>query len=318
MKRALITGIRGQAAFYLAAELRAHGRLVFGSTHASSEVERLPHGVEVRRVDCRDEGALWAYLDEVRPDEIYHLASPSCVQDTWAFEREIYALSVNVPLSFLRWITDRAPACRFFFAGSSEIFGDPVASPQAEDTPARPTHPYGLAKLAGMQLCAYFRSTKGVFASTGILFNHESPLRRTDFVSRRVTRAAAEIALGRRSRIALGNLEALRDWSHAQDFSRGFRLALEASQPSDVVLASGEVRSVRELCQVAFSAVGLDYTQHVVPDSGLYRPDFTHPRRGDITRARTLLGWRPVIGFAQMIEEMVHADLAEVSAAVGR
>jgi len=292
--RSLITGIRGQDGTYLARELEGEGREVFGLSHHT--------------VDYRDRDAVCAHLDEIRPREIYHLASPSCIQDTREFEEDILHMSVTTTQWLLRWIADRSPETRLFFASSSEIFGDPAESPQNEDTAPRPENPYAIAKVAGGRLCAYFREKKGVFACAGILYNHESPLRRADFVSRRITRGAADIAAGRMKTLALGNLDARRDWSHAADFVRAFRLALEAPAARDYVLASGRSRTVRDFCEAAFAAAGFDYREYVIADPALHRADFAHPRLGNPARAREFLGWTPRIDFTEMVGEMVRRD----------
>jgi len=303
--RALITGLGGQDGTYLAHELVAHRRKVIGFSLSAAH----PLPLVETRVVPYDEAALIAALNEIRPREIYHLASPSCIRDTAQFESDIFRLSLSVTTILLRWIAEISPATRFFFAGSSEIYGDPWESPQSETTRFSPQNPYAVAKLAGQQMCGYYRR-KGVFACAGILFNHESPLRRSDFVSRRITRGVAEIACGRANRLALGNLEALRDWSHVADFTQAFRLILESPVPRDYVLASGVSRSVQDFCQEAFQTVGLDYREFVVHEPGAYRPDFLLPRRGNPEKARCELGWNPAIDFREMVREMVRYDLA--------
>lgn len=307
--KALITGIRGQDGSYLAKELQTHGREVFGFT-------RIGVGpVESERcvgVDYSDDETIREQLSAIQPDEIYHLAAPSCIRDTIEYEREILAISVGTTLTFLRWIAERSPDTRFFFAGSAEIYGDPVASPQSESTPSRPANPYAVAKLAGQELCAAFRRSKGIFASTGILFNHESPLRTRDFVTRRITQSVAAIASGKQKELLLGNLAARRDWSHAADFARAFRLILEATDPEEFVLASGEHHSVETFCEIAFASAGMDGRRYVREDPAFFRPDYSHPRCGDPGKAWTKLGWTPEIGFKALVEEMVRSDLKAV------
>jgi GDPmannose 4,6-dehydratase len=312
--KALITGISGQDGHYLARELQAHGRIVTGLSR--DQPRDVPVGVEVRQVDYAND--LSAVLDDIRPAEIYHLASPSCIHDTLEYEAQIFAVSVTATLVMLRWIVERSPGTRFFFASSSEIFGNPVESPQSEATFPGALHPYAIAKLAGGRLCAAFRESKGVFACAGILYNHESPLRRPDFVSRRITQGVAAIACGTQSTLTLGNLGARRDWSHAADFARAFRLILEAPAAADYVLASSVSRTVEDFCRVAFAAVGLDYRNHVVADLSLFRPDVSLTRVGDISQARRALGWTPEIGFNAMVEEMVREDLARKKLVTGR
>jgi len=301
--RALITGIRGQDGTYLAKELRAHGREVFGFTRGAADGDRLVS------VDYSDAEAFWEQLDAIQPDEIYHLASPSCIRDTFDYEQEIFAISVGTTLTFLRWIAERSPTTRFFFAGSTEVYGDPVATPQSEATTTQPANAYAVAKLAGQELGAAFRRSKGVFASTGILFNHESPLRTLDFVTRRITQGVAGIASGKQKKLSLGNLAARRDWSHAADFARAFRLILEATEPEEFVLASGEHHSVETFCEIAFASAGMDWRQYVREDPAFFRADYFYPRCGDAGKARTKLGWAPEINFKELVEEMVRSDL---------
>ena len=302
-KRALITGITGQDGWFLSRELEAAGRDVLGTSRTA-----FPSG-SVRALNCDDRGAIIALLEEFRPDEIYHLACPSQLTDSEKFESAVLKMSTTTVLTFLRWIAGRSPATRFFFAGSSEIYGDPVRSPQDEDCPPNPAHPYAIAKLAGQQLVAAFRAEKSIFACTGILYNHESHLRRTDFVSRRITSGVAGIAAGRRRSLEIGNLEACRDWSHASDFARGYRLCLEADEPRDFVFASGKKRTVKEFCETAFAAVGLDPYKHLVVDKKRFRPDFANPRLGNPARAEEHLGWRADRTFEDWVAEMVLTDL---------
>ena len=302
-KRALITGITGQDGWFLSQELQAAGRVVLGTSRAG-----LPTG-SIRCIDYDDREAIIALLEDFQPDEIYHLACPSQLTDTEEFESAVLKMSTTTVLTFLRWIAGRSPATRFFFAGSSEIFGDPVRSPQDEDCPPNPAHPYAVAKLAGQQLVAAFRAEKSIFACTGILYNHESHLRRTDFVSRRITSGVAGIVAGLRESLEIGNLDACRDWSHASDFARGFRLCLEADEPRDFVFASGKKRTVKEFCETAFAAVGLDSGKHLVVDKKRFRPDFANPRLGNPARAEELLGWQADRTFQDWVSEMVRKDL---------
>jgi GDPmannose 4,6-dehydratase len=289
----------------LSRELQAAGREVLGTGRRGLPSQTF------RNVDYRDDAAIRSLLDEFRPDEIYHLACPSQLEDSESFERDVLQLSTLTTLTFLRWISDRSPGTRFFFAGSSEIFGNPALSPQNENCPPRPAHPYAVAKLAGQQLIATFRDRKNVFACTGILYNHESHLRRRDFVSRWITCGIAEIVAGRRSRLETGNLEAVRDWSHASDFARGFRLCLEASEPRDFVFGSGVKRTVREFCDVAFRAAGLDAGRYLFVDAKRFREDFPCPRVGDPSLALEHLGWRAERPFNEWVAEMVRADLGK-------
>lgn len=254
-----------------------------------------------------------ALLEEIQPDEIYHLAFPSCLLDTEEFESDVLYLGITFIHRLLRWIADHSPRTRLFFASSSEIFGEPDCSPQNEETSASPCHPYAIAKNAGMRLVRCFREAKGVFACSGILYNHESPLRRDEFVSRRISLAVAEIAAGRRQKLELGNLDAIRDWSHAADFTRAMRLIMEADHPDDFILASGKGRTVREFCEAAFACAGLDAGNYVVSNPRLVREDRGMARIGDSTRAEVRLGWRRSRTFTDLVKELVEADLKRVA-----
>jgi GDPmannose 4,6-dehydratase len=297
--KSLITGARGQTGYWLGMELEASGREVLRSSRLGGDIH----------FNWQDQAGIWEILDESRPDEIYHLACPSMLEDTAQFERDVFKMSVDVVLTFLRWIVERSPKTRFFFAGSSEIFGRPRVTPQDECATPSPTHPYAFAKLAGQHLVDYFREKKGVFGVTGILYNHESYLRRADFVSKRIAEGVASIVNGRKSQLKMGNLQALRDWTHASDFARGFRLSLEAEKPGDYVFASGIGRSVEDFCKVAFGSVGLNFQDYVVQDRSLFRVDDLLPRVGNIEKARRDLGWKPKRKFEEWVGEMVKIEI---------
>jgi GDPmannose 4,6-dehydratase len=297
--KSLITGSRGQTGYWLGMELEAFGREVLRSSRLGGDIH----------FNWQDQAGIWEILDESRPDEIYHLACPSMLEDTAQFERDVFKMSVDVVLTFLRWIVERSPKTRFFFAGSSEIFGRPRVTPQDECATPSPTHPYAFAKLAGQHLVDYFREKKGVFGVTGILYNHESYLRRADFVSKRIAEGVASIVNGRKSQLKMGNLQALRDWTHASDFARGFRLSLEAEKPGDYVFASGIGRSVEDFCKVAFGSVGLNFQDYVVQDRSLFRVDDLLPRVGNIEKARRDLGWKPKRKFEEWVGEMVKIEI---------
>ncbi len=306
--RCLITGVRGQDGTYLARELVSQGCEVVGISSQPNDVS--VEGVKVLPVDYRDGRGVLDLLDAVRPAHIYHLASPSCLSDTKEFEEDVFRLNLSATHIFLRWIYESSPTSRFFFAGSSEVFGDPAASPQNEETPPKPAHPYAIAKLAGQQLVECFRREKQVFACSGLLYNHESPLRRAQFVTRKITQGAVAISRGEQASLALGNLQARRDWSHAADFASAFRLILNANEPADYVIGSGRSHTVAEFCEIAFAEVGLNYRDYVREDSGAFRPDFAHPRLADPARLRAL-GWVPQYDLPALIREMVQADLSE-------
>ena len=298
-RTALITGAGGQSGYWLGQELEASGRRVVRASGGSGDVS-LPFD---------DGDGIRAVLEACRPDEIYHLACPSQLQDTARFERDVFQMSVDTVLVFLRWIEEHSQKTRFFFAGSSEIFGLPRVTPQDESTEPSPTHPYAFAKLAGQHLVRYFREGKGVFAVTGILYNHESHLRRADFVSKRIVSGVAAIVTGRASLLELGNLKAVRDWTHASDFARGFRMSLEAGRPGDYVFASGRGRTVEDFCRVAFESVDLDFRDYVRESSRLFRSDSSLPRVGDIHKAQGELGWTPRRVFEEWVGEMVEMEI---------
>jgi len=297
--KSLITGAGGQTGFWLGRELEATGRRVFRFSSQSGDIP----------FDWGNQKSIWDILDECQPDEIYHLACPSKLEDTAQFERDVFQMSVDVVLVFLRWIGEHSPKTRFFFAGSSEIFGRPCMTPQDEFTSPSPMHPYAFAKFAGQQLVNYFRETKGVFGVTGILYNHESHLRRSDFVSKRIAEGVASIANGSKSHLKIGNLQAVRDWSHASDFVRGFRLSLDEEIPGDYIFASGIGRSVEDFCRVAFESVGLDFKKYIVPERSLYRPEHEVSRVGNIEKARRTLGWEPQRHFEDWVGEMVKIEV---------
>lgn len=302
----LVTGVFGQDGTYLSRELAKYGRRVVGMSRSVPNEE---HAASCFAVDYHDLDGVLKLLDRLRPLEIFHLASPSFLERSHAFEREVLHLNVTVTQAFLHWIEDNSPSTRLIFGSSSEIFGQPLSALQDESSPASPQHPYAIAKYAGQLLCDHARREKGLFCGSAIFFNHESPLRAARFVSRRITRAVADIAAGRSVSLALGNLEARRDWSHAADFARGLRLMAETPAPGNFVFASGVARTVRELCREAFSVCGLDYREFLTVDEALYREEPPIPRVGQARRAGEELGWRAEIDFSAMISEMVRADL---------
>jgi GDPmannose 4,6-dehydratase len=297
--KSLITGAGGQTGYWLGKELEASGRKVICSSSRCGSFH----------LREQDQGGIWEILDACSPDEIYHLACPSMLEDTAQFERDVFKMSVDVVLVFLRWIVERSPKTRFFFAGSSEIFGRPRLTPQDECATPSPTHPYAFAKLAGQHLVEYFRETKGVFGVTGILYNHESHMRRANFVSKRIAEGVASIVNRRKSHLKMGNLLAVRDWTHASDFARGFRLSLEAERPDNYIFASGIGRSVEDFCKVAFGSVGLNFQDYIVQDRSLFRDDVPLPRVGNIEKARRALGWEPKRKFEEWVGEMVKLEI---------
>jgi GDPmannose 4,6-dehydratase len=322
-RTALITGITGQDGSYLAELLLAEGYRVAGMTRRSSVVndERIAHLVgrlELVQGDVLDQASLVAALVEVGPTEVYNLAAQSFVPTSWnqpVLTGEFTALGVTRMLEAIRQVD---PSIRFYQASSSEMFGKAVEVPQNESTPFHPRSPYGVAKAYGHFLTVNYRESYGMHAVSGILFNHESPRRGLEFVSRKVTDGAARIALGLAEDLPMGNLEAERDWGFAGDYVRAIWMMLQRPEPTDYVIATGEAHSVQDLCRIAFARVGLDYERYVRTDAALLRPAEVDHLLGDASKARSELGWSPTISFEQMIESMVDADVARHEARLGR
>lgn len=323
MKTALITGITGQDGSYLAELLLEKGYRVFGLARRSSTVtfERIQHiqdRVEMVPGDLGDQNSLLYALQECDPHEVYNLAAQSFVQTSWnqpTLTGDVTALGVTRMLEAVRV---HNPKIRFYQASSSEMFGKVQAVPQREDTPFYPRSPYGVAKVYGHWITVNYRESYGMFAVSGILFNHESPRRGLEFVTRKVTDAAARIRLGMQEKVRLGNLDAQRDWGYAGDYVRAMWLMLQRDEPRDYVISTGETHSVRELVEVAFGHVGLDWREHVVQDERFMRPAEVDLLVGDAAKARAELGWEPEVGFRQLIEMMVDADLERLRPGAAR
>jgi GDPmannose 4,6-dehydratase len=314
-KRALITGITGQDGSYLAEFLLAQGYEVIGMIRRSSTVnfERIRHIQEKITLvsgDLLDEVSMINMLRENRPTEVYNLAAQSFVQTSWAqpvFTGETTALGVTRVLDAIR-IVD--PDIRFYQASSSEMFGKVVEVPQRESTPFYPRSPYGVAKVYGHWITVNYRESYGMHANSGILFNHESPRRGLEFVTRKITNGAARIKLGMDKELRLGNLESQRDWGFAGDYVRAMWLMLQQDQPGDFVVATGQTQSVRHFCELAFGHVGLDYRDYVVLDERFMRPAEVDLLVGDSSSAREVLGWHPETSFEGLVRMMVEADIA--------
>ncbi len=313
-KRALITGITGQDGSYLAEFLLAKGYEVIGMVRRSSTVnfERIKH-IQDRLTlvsgDLLDEVSLIHVLREYRPREVYNLAAQSFVQTSWpqpVFTGETTALGVTRLLDAVR-IVD--PEIRFYQASSSEMFGKVVEVPQKETTPFYPRSPYGVAKVYGHWITVNYRESYGMHATSGILFNHESPRRGLEFVTRKISHGVARIKLGLDEELRLGNLDARRDWGFAGDYVEAMWLMLQQDSPDDYVIATGETHSVREFCELAFGYVGLDYRDYVVIDQRFMRPAEVDLLIGDASKARQKLGWQPRTSFTELVQMMVEADL---------
>jgi GDPmannose 4,6-dehydratase len=314
-RRALITGVRGQDGSYLAELLRDEGLEVHGTVRRAADgdspnLDAVRGSLILHPGDLREPGTLRAVIAATKPDEIYHLAAPAFVPDSWTAAAATMQSIATLTGELIDAVRDHAPLAHVVVASSREIFGADAPSPQREDTPCAPSSPYGAAKLAGHQLVGLLRAHDGLHLSAAILFNHESPRRHPEFLSRKVTRAAAAISLGRQDELVLGDTGAVRDFSAATDVVRGLRLMADAAEPGDYVLASGMGRTVRELVDLAFACVGLDAERYLRVDPQLVRPRETQAAVGDATRARERLGWSPRTSFEQLIAEMVAADLA--------
>jgi GDPmannose 4,6-dehydratase len=318
MPTALITGITGQDGSYLAELLLAKGYDVVGAHRRSSTVtfERIAHlmdKITLVSADLLDESSLIRALRDHRPSEVYNLAAQSFVMTSWAqpvLTGEVTALGVTRLLDAILTVD---PAIRFYQASSSEMFGKVVESPQTERTPFYPRSPYGVAKVYGHWATVNYRESYQLHASSGILFNHESPRRGLEFVTRKVTNAVARVKLGLADQVKLGNLDSQRDWGYAPDFVRAMWLMLQQDTPGDFVVATGETHSVREFCQVAFGHAGLDWERYVRVDEAHFRPAEVDLLIGDATRAHTVLGWKPEISFEELVCMMVDADIAALS-----
>jgi GDPmannose 4,6-dehydratase len=322
-RRALITGITGQDGSYLAELLLDKGYDVIGMVRRTSTVnwERISHlqdKISFAYGDLLDEVSLIGILREFEPQEVYNLAAQSFVPTSWAqpvLTGEFTALGVTRLLDAIR-IAD--PSIRFYQASSSEMFGKVQAVPQNERTPFYPRSPYGVAKVYGHWITVNYRESYDLHASSGILFNHESPRRGIEFVTRKVTHAVAQIKLGMAKELRLGNLDSQRDWGYAGDYVEAMWLMLQQDEPDDYVVSSNETHSVRELVELSFGHVDLDWEQHVVVDERFFRPAEVDLLIGDSSKVRTELGWQPKVDFASLVRMMVDADLALLSGKLDR
>lgn len=314
MATALITGITGQDGSYLAELLLSKGYRVIGMARRSSTVtyERIAHiqdEIEVVQGDLHDQSSLVSILEEYEPVEVYNLAAQSFVPTSWGqavLTAEVTAIGVTRLLEAIRQVN---PKIKFYQASSSEMFGKVMEVPQRETTPFYPRSPYGVAKVYGHWITINYRESYDIFASSGILFNHESPRRGLEFVTRKISNAVALIKLGKAKELRLGNLEAQRDWGFAGDYVEAMWLMLQHDRPDNFVVGTGETHSVREFCEIAFSHVGLDFRDFVVQDPRFYRPAEVDLLISDPTKARADLGWKPKVSFPELVKMMVDADL---------
>lgn len=325
MKKALITGITGQDGSYLAEHLLDLGYEVHGlvrraaiedPAHRMSRIMHIMDRLTLHSGVIDNYASLYRVVAMIRPDEFYHLAAQSFVAES--FEDSFSTLNVNIlgTLNALSAVRELAPECRFYFAGSSEMFGKVLESPQNERTPFYPRSPYGISKVAGFDLTRNYREAYNLFAVSGILFNHESPRRGFEFVSRKITSHAAMIKLGLAAGLSLGNLDARRDWGHSREYVQQMHAMLQLDSPEDFVIATGETHTVREFCELAFGELGMDWSDHVHTDERFIRPSEVELLVGDAAKAREKLGWTAQIRFRDLVREMVLADYERLKAKV--
>ena len=321
-KKALITGITGQDGSYLAEHLLGLGYEVHGIVRRvaleapAKRFGRIAHlldAVTLHPASLESYPSIFHVISQHDFDECYHLAAQSFVAESFADGFSTLNMNINGTHYVLAALRELRPKCRFYFAGSSEMFGNVNEVPQKESTAFQPRSPYGISKVAGFHLTRNYREAYGLFCVSGILFNHESPRRGFEFVSRKTTSAVAQIKLGLASELRIGNLDAKRDWGHAADYVKAMHLMLQADAPEDYVVATGETHSVRELCEVAFAEAGLDYRDYVKIDERYYRPSEVDLLVGDSAKVRSKLGWEPSYTFKELIKEMVQSDLEQYS-----
>jgi GDPmannose 4,6-dehydratase len=322
MKKALITGITGQDGSYLAELLlekqyEVHGIVrrvaIEDPEHRLWRIKHIIDNVNLHAASLESFASIFSVLDKVQPDEIYHLAAQSFV--SYSFEDEFSTIGTNITGTHyvLAAMKERAPRARFYFAASSEMYGNARETPQAENTAFHPRSPYGISKVAGFQLTENYRQAYNLYALSGICFNHESPRRGFEFVTRKVANTVARIKLGLAKELVLGNIDSKRDWGYAADYVKAMWLMLQQDEPDDYVIATGESHSVRELVQAAFEHVGLDSEKYLRIDEKLYRPSEIYELKGDATKAWKKLGWKPTLSFDQLIRVMVESELTALT-----
>jgi len=323
-KRALITGITGQDGSYLAEHLLNAGYEVHGTVrrvaleepeHRLGRIRHIVNRVTLHAANLDSYPSIFQVISRHKFDECYHLAAQSFVAESFSDGFSTMNTNINGTHYVLAALKELSPECKFYFAGSSEMFGIVQEVPQTERTPFRPRSPYGISKVAGFHLTVNYREAYGMFCCNGILFNHEGPRRGFEFVTRKVSSSVAKIKLGLEKEVQLGNLDARRDWGHAADYVEAIHMMLQQPEPGDYVIATGETHSVRELCEVAFSHVGLDYEKYVKVDPIFYRPAEIDLLLGDASKAARVLGWKPRRLFVDLVREMVDADLAAIERA---
>jgi GDPmannose 4,6-dehydratase len=322
MKKALITGITGQDGSYLAELLLDKGYEVHGIVRRVAledparhlwRIRDLEKKVRLHAASLESFASIFRVVEDVRPDECYHMAAQSFV--SYSFDDEFSTLNANINGThyILSALKERAPGCRFYFAGSSEMFGNAPHSPQNEETPFNPRSLYGISKVAGFSLTRNYREAYGLHASAGIAFNHESERRGYEFVTRKITIGVAKIKQGMQTELRLGNLEARRDWGYAPEYVDGMWRMLQQPEAGEYVLATGKSHSVKEFARVAFSMVGLDWEEHVVSDKQFYRRAEVYDLTGDSSKARSQLRWEPKVSFEELVARMVEHDMAQTA-----
>ena len=321
-KRACITGITGQDGSYLAEHLLSLGYEVHGLVRRValeqpeqrlSRLRPVLDRIHIHAANLDSYASVFHVFSRDEFDECYHLAAQSFVAESFSDGFSTMTTNIDGTHYILAALHELQPNCKFYFAGSSEMFGKVKETPQRETTPFHPRSPYGISKVAGFHLSMNYREAYGMFCCNGILFNHESPRRGYEFVTRKISDGVARIKAGMASELRLGNMEAKRDWGHARDYVRAMHLMLQHPVPDDYVIATGETHSVREFCELAFAEAGLDYLKYVKKDATVYRPAEVDLLMGDASKANAALGWRPTVGFEGLVKEMVQGDLASIS-----
>jgi GDPmannose 4,6-dehydratase len=323
-KKALISGLTGQDGSYLAELLLEKGYEVHGLVRRVAledpqrrftRIEHILDRIKLHPASLESYPSIFSVVSQNQFDECYHLAAQSFVAESFADGFSTMNTNINGTHYLLAALRELQPQCKFYFAGSSEMFGKVREVPQTETTPFHPRSPYGISKVAGFDLTRNYREAYGMFCVNGILFNHESPRRGFEFVTRKITSGVARIKNGTQTELRLGNLEARRDWGHAKDYVRAMHLMLQQAEPDDFVVATGESHTVREFCELAFSEAGLDYRDYVIQDEQFYRPAEVETLIGDPTKARHELGWQPEFDFRGLVKDMVRTDLTTMTGA---
>ncbi len=322
MRKALITGITGQDGSYLTELLLGKGYEVHGivrrvaledPTHRLGRIQHVLDRISLYAGSLESYASIFNVVEKVKPDECYHLAAQSFVN--YSFEDAFSTLNTNIngTLFLLSAIKEKAPDCKFYFAATSEMFGKTIETPQNENTPFYPRSPYGISKVAGFDLTRNYRESYGLFACNGILFNHESPRRGFEFVTRKITSAVARIKAGFEHELHLGNLAAKRDWGYAKDYVEAMWLMLQQNEPDTYVIATNQSHSVEEFVELAFESAGLNWKDHVIVNESFYRPAEVHTLQGDYSKARRKLGWKPTVAFEELVKMMVDTDLKNIA-----